>query len=113
MKIGASKRILINFETQLLSDLDNVNVLSLEAYLFVGRRVLLKFKLNNATGFDGLIEKDGVQFNVGIIKLTEALSLRLVPGKLQMEVWLKKTVGGVPEVYDFTIDVTTLEAAIR
>lgn len=113
MKIGATKLILLNFNTSLVNDLNDVSVTSLEAFLFVGQKKLLKFKLNDATGFDGLIERDGVQLNVGKIKLTEALSLRLIPGKMRMEAWLKKTVGGIPEVYDITVDVTQVEAAIR
>ena len=113
MKIGATKRVLINFNSSILTDLDDAAVVSLTAYLFVGKRSLLKFKKSDATGFDGLIEKDTVQANVGIIKLTNALSLRLIPGKLQMEVWLVKTVSGVQEHYDFTVDVTTVEPSIK
>lgn len=113
MKIGATKRILINFNSSILTDLNDAAVLSLEAYLFVDRRKLLAFKKGGGVGFDGDIERDSVQNNVGIIKLTEALSGRLVPGLLRMEVWLKKNVGGVTEAYDFTLDVTTVEGAIK
>jgi hypothetical protein len=113
MKIGSTKRVLINFNTSILTDLDDAAIVSLEAYLFVGKLPLLKFKKGGGVGFDGDIEKDTVQYNVGIIKLTNALSLRLIPGKLKMEVWLVKTVSGIPEHYAFTVDVTVLELPIK
>jgi hypothetical protein len=87
--------------------------LSLEAYLFVDRRRLLAFKKGGGAGFDGDIERDAVQFNVAILKITESLSSRLVPGLLKVEVWLKKNVGGTTEVYDFTLPVTVVEDSIK
>lgn len=113
MKIGSTKRILINFASSILTDLNDASVVSLEAYLFVDRRKLLAFKKGAGAGFDGDIVPSVGSPNVGIIQLTEALSNRLVPGDLKIEVWLKKTVGGVTEVYDFTLDVAKVEAAVK
>lgn len=113
MKIGSTQRILINFNTSLLTDLDSAAVLSLEAFLFVEQRPLLRFKKGGGTGWDGAIVKDPAQANVGIIRLTEELSNRLVPGKLKMEVWLKRQVGADVENYDFTVFIDHVEARIR
>ena len=113
MKVGATKRILISFNSSILTDLNDASVVSLEAYLFVGRRKLLAFKKGGGAGFDGDIVRSDTSPNVGIIKLTEALSNRLVPGEMKIEVWLKKVVSGDTEVYDFTLDVATVEAAIK
>ena len=113
MKIGATKQLLITFNTAVLSDLDEPSVESIEAYLFVGQRVLLRFKRPAAGGFDGVIEKHASQPNCGIIRLTPTLSHRLIPGKLRMELWLAKLSEGISRHYDLTVDITHIEPALR
>lgn len=113
MKIGATKRILINFNPAVLSDISSSAVLSLTAFLFVENRVLLKFNKDAAPGFDGLIETNPLQPSVGTIRLTHELSMRLIPGKLRMEVWLVKSATGGSEHYDFTADLTHVQPSVK
>jgi len=113
MKIGATKRILINFNPAVLPNIASSSVLSLTAFLFVENRVLLKFSKDNSPGFDGVIENNPVSPNVGIIRLTHELSQRLIPGRLLMEVWLAKSAPLGPEHYESTVYLTRVEPSMK
>ena len=105
MFIGETKKVVLTFSTAIVTDLDDASVQELTMNVFVGKRVLLKFKKGNATGFDGVITVDPALKNRASALITSALSNRLIPGELRAQVWLTKLNGGESEKRAFEIVV--------
>lgn len=105
MVIGETKNITITFATNIVADLTDASVTELKLHVAVGRRVLLKFKRGAGTGFDGDITVDDNLKNRASVLITEAMSNRLVEGKLMAEVWLTQVINGTSKTRAFDVAI--------